>query len=125
MIFFVGHSVLISLYSVEFLQFLQAIILHWIHSKFYLCLFVCVQSASYLMYYIAVFATIFLRLIFHSFKPYSYPIIFTLKIYQSVVLKVVQLFPVPNLFPSSVWLRSVSDFGHPAGPKNSLKNQGI
>ena len=33
-----GNSVLISLCSVEFLQFLQATFLHWIHSKFFICL---------------------------------------------------------------------------------------
>ena len=43
-----------------------------------------------------------MRLIFYSFEPYpypypysyAYPIILTLKIYQSVVLKIVQLFPL-------------------------------
>ena len=69
------------------------------------------------MYYIAVFVTIFLRLIFHSFEPYPYsypyPIILTMKIYQSVVLRVVQLFPVSSLFPSSLSLKSASDFAHP------------
>ena len=45
------------------------------------------------MYYIAVFRTVFLRLIFHSFElySYSYPNILTLKICQSVVLKYVPL----------------------------------
>ena len=66
------------------------------------------------MYYIAIFGTIFLRLIFHSFEPYPYsypyPIILTLKTYHSVALKVVQLFPVSNLSPSGFWLKSVSDF---------------
>ena len=91
---FVRNSVLISLYSMEFLQFLQATHLHWIHGKF--CLFIffaCVQSASYLLYYIAVLKTVFLRLIFHSLEPYPYsyryPIILTFKIYQLVVIKVV------------------------------------
>ena len=65
---FVGNSVVISLYSVEFLQFLLATPLHWIHCKFYL--FVCVQSASYLMYYIALFGTIFLCLSFYTSEPY-------------------------------------------------------
>ena len=58
-----------------------------------------------------------MRLIFDSFEPYPYsypdPIILTLKLYQSVVLKVVQLHPVLSLFPSSLWLKSVSDFAHP------------
>ena len=69
------------------------------------------------MYYIAVFGTMFLRLIFYSFEPYfysyTYPIILTLKIYQSVVLKVVLLFPVSSWFPSSLWLKRLSDFAHP------------
>ena len=39
---FVGNSVLVSIYSVEFLQFLLATYLYWIHSKFYL--FVCLCS---------------------------------------------------------------------------------
>ena len=69
------------------------------------------------MYCIAIFETIFLRLIFYNFEPYPYsypyPIILTLKTYQSVVLKVLQLFPVSNLFPSSFWLKGVSDFAHP------------
>ena len=39
---FLGNSVVISLYSVEFLQFLIATPLHWIHCKFYL--FVCLRS---------------------------------------------------------------------------------
>ena len=112
---FVGNSVLIiSLYSVEFIQFLQVTILHWIHSRF--CFFVCVQSASYLMYSVAVFVNIFLDLIFHNFElyPYSYPytIILTLQIYQSVVLKFVQLFPMSSLFPSGLWLKRLSDLGH-------------
>ena len=64
------------------------------------------------MQYIAVFRAIFLRLFFHSFE-YPYPIIFTLKIYHSVALKVAQLFPVSNLFPSGLWLKSVSDFTNP------------
>ena len=95
---------MISLYSVEFLQFLLATPLHWIHANLYLFvyLFVCVQSASYSMHNIAAFGTIFLRLIFYSFEPYpyhyhysyTYPIILTSKIYQSVVLEVVQLFQV-------------------------------
>ena len=67
-------------------------------------MFVCVQSAPYLMYNIAVFGTILLCLIFYGFEPYpysyTYPIILTLKIYQSAVLKVVQLFPVSSWFPS-------------------------
>ena len=58
-----------------------------------------------------------MRLIFDSFEPYPYsypyPIILTLKLYESVVLKVVQLLPVLSLFPSSLWLKSVSDFAHP------------
>ena len=65
---FAGNSVVISLYSVEFLQFLLATPLHWIQCKFYL--FVCVQSASYLMYYIALFGTIFLCLSFYTSEPY-------------------------------------------------------
>ena len=79
-------------------------------------MFVSTQSALYLMYYIAVFGTTFLCLIFYSLKPYpysyTYPIILTLKIYQSVVLKVAQLFPVSSWFLSSLWLKSVSDFTH-------------
>ena len=96
---FVRNSVLISLYSVYFLQFLQAIPLHWIHSKFYLFiyLFACFQSTSYLLYYIAVLETEFFCFIFHCFEPYPYSyrytIILTLKIYQSVVLKVASFFP--------------------------------
>ena len=79
----------------------------------FIYLFVCARSGSYLMSYIAVVKTIFLGLIFRSFEPYPNLIIFTLKIYQLVVLKVVQLFPVSNLFPSSLWLKSVSDLAYP------------
>ena len=53
------------------------------------------------MHNVAVFGTIFL-LVF----------IFPLKIYQSVVLKVAQLFLVSNLFPSGLWLKNVSNFFH-------------
>ena len=62
---------------------------------------------------ITVYEAIFLRLIFDSFEPYPYPIIFTLKIYQSVTLKVVHLISVSNLFKSGLLLKSVPDFDHP------------
>ena len=66
----------------------------------FIYLFVCVQSASHLMSNINVSGTIFLGLVFHNFEPYPYPIMLNLKIYQSVVLKVVQLFPKSNLLAS-------------------------
>ena len=69
----------------------------------FIYLFVCVQSASHLMYNINVSGAIFLGLVFHNFEPYPYHIMLNLKIYQSVVLKVVQLFPKSNLFASGLW----------------------
>ena len=69
----------------------------------FIYLFVCVQSASHLMFNINVSGTIFLGLVFHNFEPYPYPIMLNLKIYQSVVLKVVQLFPKSNLLASGLW----------------------
>ena len=88
------HYIQWSFFSFHRLLFYVGYILSFIY------LFVCFQSVSYLMYYIAIFGAILLCLIFHSFKPYSYPypIILTLKVYQSVVLKVVQLFLMSSLF---------------------------
>ena len=78
------------------------------------------------MYYTAVFGTVLLCLIFYSFEPYpypylyTYPVILTLNIYQSVVLKVVQLFPVSSWFPSNLGLKNVSDFANPEGMRHQL-----
>ena len=97
----------VSLLRLYVFCYSRFVLLHWIHSKFF-HLLVCLCSV-YVVFDVLYCSTgtIFLRLFFHSFEPYSYPypVILTLKIHQSVALKVAQLFPVSNLFPSGLWLK--------------------
>ena len=100
----------------EFLQFLLATPLHWIYNKFdlFICLSVFLRRIwCTILHYLGLYFCAWVFIASSLTLSITYPIILTLKIHQSVVLKVVQLFPMSSWFPSSLWLKSVSNLAHP------------